>query len=150
MNFFKKIQKEYGYISTCYADWGGLGQVITKGLQTYCLQAKVPVKIRDCSKFRIIERINILSRLIGADRFKILSRCRETIESLSSAVWEDEKDDVRLDDGTINIDVLDAMEYAFASFIPKISNSFNKIPAKELCAFSGAAGEEKFLEGVII
>ncbi len=150
LNFYRKIQKEYGYISTCYADWGGLGQVITKGLQTYCLQAKVPVKIHDCSKFRIIERINILSRLIGTDRFRILSRCSETIESLSSAVWEDEKDDVRLDNGTVNIDVLDAMEYAFASFIPKISNSFNKIPAKELCAFSGGAGEEKFLEGVII
>ena len=58
---------------------------------------------------------------------------------------EDEKDDVRLDDGTVNIDVLDAMEYAFASFIPKISNSFNKMPAKELCAFSGGSGEEKFL-----
>ena len=71
-----------------------------------------------------------MSRLIGSDRFKILSRCRETIESLSSAVWEDEKDDVRLDDGTVNIDVLDAMEYAFASFIPKISNSFNKILIK--------------------
>ena len=130
LNFYRKIQKEYGYISTCYADWGGLGQVITKGLQTYCLQAKVPVKIHDCSKFRIIERINILSRLVGSDRFKILSRCSETIEALSNAVWEDEKDDVRLDDGTVNIDVLDAMEYAFASFIPKISNSFNKILIK--------------------
>lgn len=125
LEFYKEIQREYGYVSTCYADWGGLGQVITRGLQSYCLQNKTPVKVYDCRKFRIIERINILSRLIGANRFKILSRCTETIESLSNAVWEDGKDDVRLDDGTINVDVLDAMEYAFSSFIPSINSSFN-------------------------
>lgn len=125
LNFYNEVKAEYGYISHCYADWGGLGQVITRGLQTYCLQNNTPVKIHDCTKYRIIERINIVSRLIGAKRFKILSRCKETIEALSNAVWEEDKDDVRLDNGTINIDVLDAMEYAFSNYIPSINNAFN-------------------------
>lgn len=127
LDFYNEVKKEYGYISHCFADWGGLGQVITRGLQTYCLQNNIPVKVHDCTKYRIIERINIVSRLIGANRFKILSRCSETIEALSNAVWEEDKDDVRLDNGTINIDVLDAMEYAFSNYIPSINNSFNKV-----------------------
>lgn len=127
LDFYNEVKAEYGYISHCYADWGGLGQVITRGLQTYCLQNNTPVKIHDCTKYRIIERINIVSRLIGANKFKILSRCKETIEALSNAVWEEDKDDVRLDNGTINIDVLDAMEYAFSNYIPSINNAFNKL-----------------------
>ena len=68
-----------------------------------------------------------MSRLIGANKFKILSRCEKTIEALSNAVWEEDKDDVRIDNGTINIDVLDAMEYAFSNYIPSINNAFNKL-----------------------
>ena len=38
------------------------------------------------------------------------------------------------------------MEYAFASFIPKISNSFNKMPIKGIYTFSSGAGEINFLK----
>ena len=55
-----------------------------------------------------------------------MSRCKETIEALSSAVWEEGKDDVRLDNGTVNIDVLDAMEYAFSNYMQILDNAFNK------------------------
>ena len=41
--------------------------------------------------------------------------CLNTIDALESAVWDGKytTQDVRLDDGTTNIDNLDAMEYAF-------------------------------------
>ena len=44
------------------------------------------------------------------------------IQSLATAVWDEKKpvDDVRLDDGTINIDVLDAMEYACERELPNM------------------------------
>ena len=126
LQFYNEVKEEYGYVYRSYADWGGLGQVITRGLQTYCTQKGTPIRIFDCSKYRIIERINIVSRLMGADKFKIMSRCKETIESLSSAVWEEGKDDVRLDNGTVNIDVLDAMEYAFSNYMQILDNAFNK------------------------
>lgn len=126
LQFYNEVKEEYGYVYRSYADWGGLGQVITRGLQTYCTQKGTPIRIFDCSKYRIIERINIVSRLMGADKFKIMSRCKETIEALSSAVWEEGKDDVRLDNGTVNIDVLDAMEYAFSNYMQILDNAFNK------------------------
>lgn len=124
-NFYEELEKEYGVISFCYADWGGLGQVYTKGLQHYFLNKGKPNKIQDCYKVRIIERINMTCRLIGANRFKVNKDCKETIEALSSAVWEENKEDVRLDDGSVNIDVLDAMEYAFSNYMQSLNTSFN-------------------------
>jgi hypothetical protein len=55
--------------------------------------------------------------LIGAERFKIMGCCKEVIESLCSSIWDPKKENERLDNGTINIDVLDAMEYAYAPHI---------------------------------
>lgn len=127
--FYEELENEYGHVSFCYADWGGLGQVQTKGTQNYFLKRGKPIKIQDCFKVRIIERINMVCRLIGANRFKVHKDCKETIEALSSAVWEENKDDVRLDNGTVNIDVLDAMEYAFSNYMQSLNNSFN-VPRK--------------------
>lgn len=124
-DFYNQLENKYGRISFCYADWGGLGQVQTKGIQNYFIKQSKPIKIQDCLKVRIIERINMTCRLIGAQRFKIHKDCKETIEALSSAVWEQNKDDVRLDNGSVNIDVLDAMEYAFSNYIQSLNNSFN-------------------------
>lgn len=115
--FYKRVEAKYGWISCCYADWGGLGQVITKGLKVYMHQHCNNAIVKDCKKYKIFERINILNRLIGASRFKIMDCCKEVIESLSSSIWNPNKENERLDDGTINIDVLDAMEYAYAPHI---------------------------------
>lgn len=115
--FYKRVESKYGWISCCYADWGGLGQVITKGLKVYMHQHCNNAIVKDCKKYKIFERINILNRLIGASRFKIMDCCKEVIESLSSSIWNPNKENERLDDGTINIDVLDALEYAYAPHI---------------------------------
>ena len=73
----------------------------------------------DCKKTRIIDRIQILNRLIGANRFKVLENCINVIEALKTAIWDPKQDDTRLDDGTTNIDILDALEYAYT---PQITN----------------------------
>lgn len=115
--FYKRVESKYGWISCCYADWGGLGQVLTKGLKVYMHEHCNNAIVKDCKKYKIFERINILNRLIGANRFKVMSCCNEVIESLSSSIWDPKKENERLDNGTINIDVLDAMEYAYAPHI---------------------------------
>lgn len=116
-DFYKRVEDKYGLISCCYADWGGLGQILTKGLKVYMHQHCNNAVVKDCKKFKIFERIQILNRLIGADRFKIMDCCKETIESLSSSIWNPKQDNERLDDGSINIDVLDSMEYAYSPYI---------------------------------
>ena len=46
-----------------------------------------------------------------------MSNCKKTIEAFQSAVWDKkyQTKDVRLDDGSYNIDSLDAQEYAVES-----------------------------------
>ena len=78
----------------------------------------LPEKYIAALKKPINTRINMLNRLIATKRFFVSDECPHVIEALNGAVW-DERDlhkDVRLDDGTSNIDSLDALEYAFERF----------------------------------
>jgi hypothetical protein len=63
---------------------------------------------------------------MGAGRFFVARNCPETINALQSALWDSKKltEDVRLDDGTTNIDNLDAMEYCFERDIPALIDSW--------------------------
>jgi hypothetical protein len=52
----------------------------------------------------------------GAERYHIYKECGATIEAFRTAVWKgNETTDVRLDDGSTNIDNLDAQEYSTES-----------------------------------
>ena len=51
---------------------------------------------------------------MGAGRFWVTDDADTVRQALSEAVWDRSKDgDVRLDDGSSDIDSLDAMEYTF-------------------------------------
>ena len=135
IEFYKRVESKYGWIACCFADWGGLGQILTKGLNinmTYELGDHAFVK--DCKKYKIINRINILNRLINADNFKVVNWCTETIEAISCAVWDTKKEDTRLDDGSTNIDIIDAIEYAFSPYIKNLESHLDikSIPKKQI------------------
>lgn len=78
----------------------------------------VRIEVKNARKKPINTRINMLNRLISAGRLWVSEDCPHLIEALETAVW-DEHDihkDTRLDNGTSNIDSLDAMEYAFETY----------------------------------
>lgn len=126
--FYLKICNEYGYVRSVCADWGGLGQVITKGLKRFCISKKATIAIEDCYKYKIKNRISFTCSMFATHRIKIKSKCKNFIESLESAIWDPTKEDTRLDDGTFNVDVLDAFEYAFANYL----TVFEQIMSEEL------------------
>jgi hypothetical protein len=70
----------------------------------------------------INDRIRATCILMGAGRFFVARQCVETIDALKSALWDSKHvtEDVRLDDGTTNIDSLDSLEYAFEREIPNL------------------------------
>lgn len=74
----------------------------------------VRIEVRNALKRPINTRINMLNRLISAGRFFVSEDCPHLIEAMQTAVWDEREihKDVRLDNGTSNIDSLDAMEYA--------------------------------------
>lgn len=78
------------------------------------VEKKFPwIVVRKAKKASIIDRIRCTVRLMGAGRFWIAEDCKSLQIAFSDAVWnKDVKDkDERLDDGSTDIDSLDAFEY---------------------------------------
>lgn len=87
---------------------------LIKGIRTAVYSRRIPVEVRNARKGEIIDRIRLCDMLMSQGRFFIMRRCRHTIAALSEAVWDSKSPtkDRRLDDGSTNIDSLDALEYA--------------------------------------
>lgn len=120
VEFYKRVVAEYGKVTHAFGDYGALGQVITFGLNRYLQQKGIPLKVDDCIKGRIVDRIELDCHLFGQMRRFILRKCKYLIEAYSQALWDDKKEDERLDDGTTPIDDLDASEYSIFPFYDKL------------------------------
>jgi hypothetical protein len=94
-------------------------QTLIGGLRSAAAKAHIGVNIGNARKHEVNDRIRCAARLMGADRFKVMRRCEHTIDAYRSALWDSkyETEDVRLDNGTTNIDSLDAAEYAYERYI---------------------------------
>ena len=101
-------------------------QTLINGLRTAAAKARLAVNIGNALKKPINDRIRALCLLMGAGRYYIARNCTATIDALKSAVWDSKHttEDVRLDDGTTNIDSLDALEYSFEREIPNLTSSW--------------------------
>lgn len=120
VEFYKRVVEKYGKVTHAFGDYGALGQVITFGLNRYLQQHNIPLKVDDCIKGRIVDRIELDCHLFGQMRRFILRKCKYLIEAYSQALWDDKKEDERLDDGTTPIDDLDASEYSMFPFYDKL------------------------------
>lgn len=119
LNFYYRIIEKYGKVTHASGDYGALGQVLTYGLNKYLQQKGIPLKINDCIKGRIVDRIELDCQLFGKKRRFILRKCKGLIEAYTEALWNDKVPDERLDDGTTDIDSLDANEYSYFNFYDK-------------------------------
>lgn len=118
--FVNEVILKYGFIDSIYAD--SAEQVLIKTLQNALLKNNINVKIKNSIKNEIVDRIRIVNRLIAEERFFVLENTESLQEALSMAVWNPDKLELqRLDDGTSDIDSLDAFEYSFEKYIKALS-----------------------------
>ena len=119
VDFVKRCQMRW-HVTDVYCD--SAEQTLINGLRTAANRERLMVNIGNALKKPINNRIRALCMLMGADRFKINRTCRHTIGALQAAVWDSRKltEDVRLDNGTTNIDSLDALEYCYERDIPAL------------------------------
>ena len=70
-------------------------------------------RVNNSAKIQIIDRIRLTSILMGGGRFWYLPEAATLRDALASALWSQKHPgiDERLDDGTTDIDTLDAFEY---------------------------------------
>lgn len=120
VEFYERVYSDFGKVTHCFADYGALGQVLTFGMNRYLQQHSVPLQVQDCIKGRIVDRIELDCHLFGQKRRFILKKCKYMIEAYSQALWDDKKNDERLDDGTTPVDDLDASEYSIFPFYDKL------------------------------
>lgn len=95
---------------------------LIKGIATAAARRRIPVEVHNARKGAVLDRIRFFSMMMAQGRFFILRRCKHTIEALSEAVWDSKhpERDTRLDDGTTNIDSLDALEYAAEPYMEEM------------------------------
>lgn len=92
-------------------------QVLMRGLQSAILREKIALRVNNSIKNPINDRIRFWVNLLARECVTVRPHCKYTIDALANAVWDDTKlEDVRLDDGTVNIDSIDAMEYGAEPF----------------------------------
>ena len=121
--FYKRVYEKYDKCQYTFADYGALGNVITLGLIRKCQKERLPVKVVDCNKGLINDRIFLTSTLMAQGRLKILRKNQVIAQAFKDAIWNKKAQDERLDDGTTDIDSLDAFEYSINSFYENLINS---------------------------
>lgn len=99
-------------------------QTLIEGLSIAAMRARLGIQVRNAVKGPINDRIMFYCSLMGQERFKIMRGCKATIKALSEAVYKQKAaggDDERLDDGSVNIDSLDSMEYSTETIMHNIA-----------------------------
>lgn len=111
IDFARRAQAKY---KTYEAYCDSAEQTLIAGLEMACIQARVPIEIKNAIKGPINDRIAFYNSLIAQNRWKILRHCEHIIQAFEQAVYDDKKpnQDVRLDDGNVNVDSLDSTEYS--------------------------------------
>ena len=120
VKFYKDIVAKYGKVTHLFCDYGALGQTLTFGLNRYLQQHNIPIHAEDCIKGKIIDRIYLDQLLFAQSRRFILKKCKYMIDAYKQAVWNEKVENERLDDGTSDIDSLDAHEYSIFPFYDKL------------------------------
>lgn len=87
--------------------------VLIRGL-AHTAQAKgLETQVKKALKLPIIDRIRLVTLLVKQERFFVSRSCPHLIDALKTAIYDPDKfEDERLDNGTTDIDSLDAMEYS--------------------------------------
>ena len=110
-NFVRMVQAKFK-CKQAYCD--SAESTLIKGLQAHCLANRIPISVENAKKTSIKGRIDFEISQMGIGAFKVHKSCTYTSDALQNAVYDDKStEDKRLDDGKINIDSLDSLEYSF-------------------------------------
>ena len=108
--FCQLITSKYGYSQT-RAD--SAETVLIRGLDHTAQKMHLGTQVKNAMKLQITDRIRLVVLLMKQGRFKVSRSCPHLIDALQTAIYDPDKfEDERLDDGTSDIDSLDAFEYS--------------------------------------
>lgn len=109
-DFVSMCTQKYSRVCITYAD--SAEQILIRGLRNTAIRSGLSTNVVNAIKMPILERIILVNKLINQHRFYVHRHCTTVIKALCEAVWDEKKENERLDDFTSDIDTLDAMEYS--------------------------------------
>ena len=116
------------FVDRVTSEWGAgitradsAEQILIRGLYNTARSEGLKTQVKNALKMKITDRIRLEILLMGQGRFFVADKCQHLIEALKTAVYEkDTPDDTRLDDGTTDIDSLDAFEYSIEPYYKQL------------------------------
>ena len=114
LTFCLAVFARYGEIHYMFCD--SAEQTLINHIRTRLRASKLywlADRVNNSAKIQIIDRIRLTSILMGGGRFWYMPEAATLRDALASALWSQKRPgvDERLDDGTTDIDTLDAFEY---------------------------------------
>ncbi len=110
-----------GYrIIALYAD--GAEQVLMAGIRAALARAGIGIPVYNARKGPIMNRVRFYNALMSGGKYHVMRHCVHTIRAFEEAVFDKRAlEDRRLDDGSTNIDSLDAQEYSTEAYQEQMS-----------------------------
>ena len=111
VDFVKRAKAKYR-VYEAYCD--SAEQTLIEGFAVAAAKNHLGIDVRNAVKGPINDRIAFYNSIMAQDRFRVAAHCTALISALKNAVYsgKDPTKDERLDDGTVNVDSLDSLEYS--------------------------------------
>ena len=110
LQFVADVVAKYG--KPRYVFWDNAETVLGQSIENACRKEFPSLLVLPAIKKKINDRINYTVRLMGSGRFFITPDCQTLKKALQDAVYNSKVlQEERLDDGSTDIDTLDAFEY---------------------------------------
>ena len=116
--FVRRLRERFPGVLVKYAFCDSEAQYLINGLRKFMRRSGDSLEIGESKKFKIRDRIDFVCSMMAQGRFHVTEDCDIIIRGLSEAVYDPNSEgDVRLDNFSSDIDILDAMEYSFERYM---------------------------------
>lgn len=112
VEFVRRVLEVYGAYGEIQTRADNEESVLIRGIRNAVQRENLRCSVHNARKMEINDRIKLTLLLMAQKRFYVARKCEHLIDAFQTAVYDPKKyDDTRLDDGTSDIDSLDALEY---------------------------------------
>jgi len=112
IKFIKELKEEYPGINIIDIRCDSAEQTLIAGFERALRENRLAIPINNAIKGEILNRIRFYCKMFSANKYFILECCEPLIMAFKTAIWEKDKNDIRLDDGKQDVDSLDGQEYS--------------------------------------
>ncbi len=125
-DFVCRILSLYGRADVAYCD--SAESVLIRTLRAAVRERGLPIAVRNAAKTSVNDRIRLTLGLMNQGRLRLSPDARSLADAFCTAVWDpDVPGDVRLDNGTSDIDSLDAFEYTIEREVNRLIRRYGGI-----------------------